>query len=126
MLLDSELVSRNFLGRLVELGSRGSRSAPCLQASSFFLSHCFFAAARIETQTHAAARILAHKGADDGGGDGGGNGGDDDDGGDDEDAVACGECGCAERRRRPNCRGQAAATAGANAIATVTILMVLV
>merc|ERR1712024_228231 len=38
VLLDSELVSRNFLGPLVELGSRGSRSAPCLQASSFFLS----------------------------------------------------------------------------------------
>ena len=98
----------------------------CKRHHFFSLSLVFCRRAHRNTSPGSRAHPSAQKGADDGGGDGGGNGGDDDDGGDDEDAVACGECGCAERRRRPNCRGQAAATAGATAIATVTILMVLV
>jgi hypothetical protein len=99
----------------------------CKRHHFFSLSLVFCRRAHRNTSPGSRAHPSAQKGADDGGGDGGGNGGDDDDGGDDEDAVACGGGGgCAERRLRPNCRGQAAATAGATAIATVTILMVLV
>ena len=99
----------------------------CKRHHFFSLSLVFCRRAHRKTSPGSRAHPSAQKGADDGGGDGGGNGGDDDDGGDDEDAVACGGGGgCAERRLRPNCRGQAAATAGATAIATVTILMVLV